>query len=123
MLGLAVLGSPSYEPEPFHQTLLTIGIVLFCALFNIFLASRLSITEALILVLHFAGVFVVIIPLWITAPRGNIHDTIFRFENSAGWESDGLSYAIGIVPMIGMLIVSLTLIIEKSSPSSKLAVA
>lgn len=62
--------------------------------------------EAIILLLHIAGVFVVIIPLWVTAPRGNVYDTVFRFTNTGGWHSDGLSFAIGIVPMIGMLIVS-----------------
>ncbi|KAL1581783.1 hypothetical protein WHR41_09379 [Cladosporium halotolerans] len=60
--------------------------------------------EAIVLVLHVAGVFVIIIPLWVTAPRGNAHDTILNFTNGGGWQSDGLSYAIGIVPMIGMLI-------------------
>ncbi|KAM0722080.1 hypothetical protein Q7P37_003006 [Cladosporium fusiforme] len=104
ILGLAVLGSPNYVIQPWHQTLLTIAIVAFCAFFNIYLAARLPITEAIILVLHVAGVFVVIIPLWVTAPRGNVHDTIFNFTNTGGWQPDGLSYAIGIVPMIGMLI-------------------
>lgn len=106
MLGLAVLGSPEYIIQPWHQTLLTIAIVAFCAFFNIFLAARLPITEAIVLILHVAGVFVIIIPLWVTAPRGNAHDTILNFTNGGGWLDDGLSFAIGIVPMIGMLIVS-----------------
>lgn len=106
ILGLAVLGSPEFVIQPWHQTLLTIGIVAFCAFFNIFLAPRLPLMEAIVLVLHVAGVFVIIIPLWVTAPRGNAHDTILNFTNGGGWQSDGLSYAIGIVPMIGMLIVS-----------------
>lgn len=105
-MGLAVLGSPQYEIHPWHQTLLTIAIVAFCAFFNVYLAARLPITKALILVLHVAGVFVVIIPLWASAPRSNVYDTVFHFTNTGGWHSDGLSFAIGIVPMIGMLIVS-----------------
>jgi choline transport protein len=108
ILGLAVLGSPGYEIAAWHQTLLTIAIVAFSAFFNIYLAARLPITEAVVLILHIAGVFVIIIPLWVTAPRGNAYDTIFKFTNGGGWGSDGLSYVIGIVPMIGMLIVSIT---------------
>ena len=108
ILGLAVLGSPGYEIAAWHQTLLTIAIVAFSAFFNIYLAARLPITEAIVLVLHIAGVFVIIIPLWVTAPRGNAYDTIFKFTNGGGWDSDGLSYVIGIVPMMGMLIVSIT---------------
>jgi amino acid transporter len=108
ILGLAVLGNPEYEILPWHQTLLTIAIVAFSAFFNIFFAARLPVTEAIVLVLHIAGVFVIIIPLWVTAPRGNAYDTIFKFTNGGGWDSDGLSCVIGIVPMIGMLIVSIT---------------
>ena len=108
ILGLAVLGSPGYVIAAWHQTLLTIAIVAFSAFFNIYLAARLPITEAIVLVLHIAGVFVIIIPPWVTAPRGNAYDTIFKFTNGGGWDSDGLSYVIGIVPMMGMLIVSIT---------------
>ena len=101
-----MLGSPGYEVQPWHQTLLTICIVICCALFNVFLAVRLPLTEAIVLVLHVLGVFVIIIPLWVMAPRGNVQDTILTFTNSGGWDSDELAYVIGIVPMIGMLIVS-----------------
>jgi choline transport protein len=112
ILGLAVLGSEYETIQPWHQTLLTIAIVAFSAFFNIYLAARLPITEAIVLVLHIAGVFIIIIPLWVTAPRGNAYDTIFKFTNGGGWDSDGLSYVIGIVPMMGMLIVSITDILE-----------
>jgi amino acid transporter len=108
ILGLAVLGSPGYVIQPWHQTLLTAALVSFCAFFNVFLAARLSILEALVLVLHVAGVFVIIIPLWVTAPRGNVQQTILEFTNGGGWSSDGLSYTIGTVPMIGMLIVCIS---------------
>lgn len=105
ILGLATLGSPDYEIQPWHQTLLTICIVACCALYNVFLAVRLPLTEAVVLVLHVLGVFGIIIPLWVLAPRGNVHDTILKFTNSGGWENDGLAIVIGMVPMIGMLIV------------------
>jgi choline transport protein len=86
--------------------LLTIAIVAFCALFNVFLAVRLPLTEALVLILHVLGVFVVIIPLWVLAPRGNAHDVILKFTDDSGWPSLGLAAVIGMVPMVGMLIVS-----------------
>jgi choline transport protein len=113
ILGLAVLGSPGYEIQGWHQTLLTICIVICCALFNVFLAVRLPLTEAVVLVLHVLGIFVCVIPLWVMAPRGNVHDTIFNFTNSGGWKSDGLSIVIGIVPMVGMLIVNDTITIRE----------
>jgi len=92
--------------QSWHQTLLTIAIVASCTFFNIFLAVRLPLVEALILVLHVAGVFAVIIPLWVMAPRGNAYDTILNFTNSGGWWSTGLASTIGAVPTAGLLIVS-----------------
>lgn len=106
ILGLATLNYPTYYIQPWHSTLLTMGIVAFCTFFNIVLAVRLPLIEALILLLHVAGVFVVIIPLWVMAPRGNVHDTIFVFTNNGGWWNTGLASTIGMVPTIGLLIVS-----------------
>jgi hypothetical protein len=106
IIGLAKLNVPSYEIQSWHTTLLTIGIVAFCTLFNIFLAVRLPLIEALVLILHVLGVFIVIIPLWVMAPRGNTHDTIFVFTDNGGWGNTALAATIGTVPMIGMLIVS-----------------
>lgn len=104
ILGLATLGVPSYSIQPWHETLLTIGIVAFCVFFNVFLAGRLPLIEALVFVLHGLGVFVVIIPLWVMAPRGNAHDTILVFTDNGGWGDLSLAATIGMVPMIGMLI-------------------
>jgi len=83
-------------------------IVVCCALFNVFLAKRLPLTEAVVLVLHVLGVFGIVIPLWVMAPHGNVHETIFKFTNSGGWHNDGLAVVIGMVPMIGMLVVGNT---------------
>ena len=107
ILGLATLGNPGYEIQAWHQTLLTMCIVVGCALFNVFLVERLPLTEAIVLVLHTLGVFGIVIPLWIVAPHGDVHDTIFRFTNSGGWQNNGLAAVIGMVPMIGMLIVGI----------------
>ncbi|KAK5705815.1 hypothetical protein LTR17_021326 [Elasticomyces elasticus] len=104
ILGLAVLNYPSYVIQPYRGTLLTIAIVAFCTFFNIFLAVRLPLVEALVLLLHVAGVFIVIIPLWVMAPRGDAHDTIMVFTHNGGWWNTGLASIIGMVPTIGLLI-------------------
>lgn len=106
ILGLANLGNPSYEIKGWHETLLTMGIVIFCVIFNVLLAVRMPLIETLVLVLHVLGVFVVIIPLWVMAPRGNAHDTILVFVNEGGWHDLGLACTIGMVPILGLLIVS-----------------
>ncbi|TKA62774.1 hypothetical protein B0A55_13003, partial [Friedmanniomyces simplex] len=104
ILGLTTLNFPTYNIQAWHETLLTIGIVAFCTFFNIFLAVRLPLVEALVLLLHVAGVFIVIIPLWVMAPRGNAYDTIINFTSSGGWWNDALASTIGMVPTIGLLI-------------------
>ncbi|KAK5170961.1 uncharacterized protein LTR77_004105 [Saxophila tyrrhenica] len=104
IIGLIKLNNDTYQIQSWHQTLMTMGLVLFCVFFNIFLTVRLPLVEVLVLVLHVLGVFVVIIPLWVMAPRGNAHDTIFNFTDNGGWGNVGLSSTIGMIPMIGMLI-------------------
>ncbi|KIW33263.1 uncharacterized protein PV07_00130 [Cladophialophora immunda] len=104
ILGLATLNFPGYTILAWHETLLTIAIVVFCVLFNIFLAVRLPLIEAVVLILHVLGVFVIIIPLWVMAPRGNAHETILHITNDSGYSDEALAATIGFVPMIGMLI-------------------
>lgn len=64
MQGLITLNNPDYVAKGWHGTLLTIGIVLFCVLFNTYGARRLPLVEGLLAVLHFGGMFVIMIILW-----------------------------------------------------------
>ncbi|KAK3703660.1 hypothetical protein LTR37_014356 [Vermiconidia calcicola] len=121
ILGLAVLNSDgAYQIQSWHTTLLTIAIVTFCTLFNIFLTVRLPLTEAIVLILHIVGVFVVIIPLWVTAPRGNTYDTIFKWEDNAGWGNVRLASTIGIKPTAKSMAMlsSMRVLVDWSSPPS-----
>lgn len=65
---------------------------------------RLPLIEVLVLILHVLGVFVIIIPLWVMAPRSTVQETIFDFTADSGWEPVSLASTIGIIPSIGMLI-------------------
>ena len=103
IFGLATLCKAEYEILAWHQTLLTMCVIVCCALFNVFLAKRLPLAEAIVLILRISGVFGIFIPLWVMALHGNVHETIFRFTNSGGWHNGGLAVVIGMVPMIGML--------------------
>ncbi|KAI7278009.1 amino acid transporter-like protein [Hortaea werneckii] len=103
-LGLAVLGNADYDMQPWHTTLLTIGIAGFCTLFNVSFADRLPLVETVMLVLHVLGVFAICILLWIMAPKSSASETIVKFTSNGGWQDLGLASTIGVVPMIGMLI-------------------
>ncbi|KAK3068996.1 hypothetical protein LTR53_013018, partial [Teratosphaeriaceae sp. CCFEE 6253] len=103
--GLIVLNNlDTYVFQSWHGTLLTIAVILFVSLFNTLLASRLPLIEGVLLILHVAGLFAIIIPLWVMAPRGNVHDTLFKFTTTGGWPNLGLASLIGMANPIGVLV-------------------
>lgn len=84
--------------------MLTIAIIVFCGLFNSFLADRLPLVEGLVLVLHVVGFFAILIPLWIFAPRGDPTVIFTTFNDGGGWGSIGLSCLVGILgPVVSLL--------------------
>jgi choline transport protein len=101
--GLIILNVPSYEPQPFHATLLTIAIISFAIFFNTVMATRLPFVEGAALILHLAGFFAIIIPLWVMAPRSPPR-VIFEFSNVGGWNSNGLAAMIGLTIPMGSMI-------------------
>ena len=101
--GLVALNVESYVWHAWHGTLLTIAIMAFSIVFNTSLAAKLPLMEGTVLVLHLSGLFAIIIPLWIMAPRANAHDALLVFTNYGGWSSDGLSAMIGLTtPMVSL---------------------
>lgn len=57
----------TYGFQAWHGTLITIAVILFVSIFNTMLARRLPFVEGLLLILHMAGLFAIIIPLWVSA--------------------------------------------------------
>ena len=103
--GLIVLNNlDTYVYQSWHGTLLTIAVILFVVLFNTLLAVRLPLIEGILLIVHLAGFFAIIIPLWVMAPRGNVHETLFKFTQTAKWPNVGLASLIGMVNPIGILV-------------------
>lgn len=99
--GLIALNDPSYVFERWHGTLLVIAVSAFSIIFNTFLATKLPLVEGLVLVLHILGVFIIVIPLWILAPRNNAHAAFTEFTNLGGWPTTGTSFMIGLLTSIG----------------------
>ncbi|CAK1364386.1 unnamed protein product [Cercospora beticola] len=102
---LLVLNYPdTYEPQRWHGTMLVIAVLVFGAIFNIFLATRLHLVEGTILIVHIYGIFCVLVPLWILSPRSTSEFAWTQFHDP-GWGSTGLSALIGmqacIVPLLG----------------------
>lgn len=93
------MNNPNYIPERWHVTLMIIAVVAFCVFINVFVARRLPLVEGCLAILHFAGIFVVIIVLWVLAPRNNAHDAFLQLTNNGGWSSNGLSMMVGLLPL------------------------
>lgn len=102
--GLLVLNNPDYVFENWHGTLLVIAITAFCIIFNTFLAKRLPMVEGLILIFHVLGFFAVLIPLWVLGPRGDPKQVFTEFLNLGEWQTDGLSFMVGLLAPVYTLI-------------------
>lgn len=102
--GLIELNVEGYVWQPYHGTLLTIMVVLFATLFNTVFAAKLPMIEAAVLFLHFCGLFAIIIPLWVTAPRAPAYETLLGFQNNGGWSSKGLSAMIGLTTPLSVIV-------------------
>ncbi|KAJ6127327.1 hypothetical protein N7523_002939 [Penicillium sp. IBT 18751x] len=94
--GLIVLNRPDYDFQRWHGTMLVIAISTFSIIFNTFLAKNLPFVEGLILIIHVIGLFAIIIPLWVLAPRNNAHAVFTHFNNGGGWDSAGTATLVGL---------------------------
>lgn len=102
--GLLVLNDATYVFERWHGSLFVIAILTFSVFFNTFLAQRLPMVEGSILVLHIVGFFAIIIPLWVLAPRNSAKMVFTEFQNLGGWNSQGLSFMVGLLSPIYTLL-------------------
>lgn len=93
--GLITLNNPdSYDPKRWQGTLIAMAISITVAFFNIFLANHLPLIEGAICVLHVAGFFAIMIPLWVLAPRTSNHDVWGSFVDGGPWGSSKFSHLL-----------------------------
>ncbi|KAK1750187.1 putative amino-acid permease [Echria macrotheca] len=103
--GLVILNNPSYEPQRWHLTMTVIAILTLCQSMNMFFYRALPILELVALVLHTAGFFAILIPLWVTGPKPpSTYDVFFTFTDGGGWDNTGLSCLVGMLsPLFGLV--------------------
>lgn len=95
--GQIALQNESYQPKQWHGTLLINAVVLFCIIFNTSLAKKLPLIEGFILLLHVIGLFAIVIPLWVLAPRNPANVALLHFNNGGDWQSTGLAFMVGLL--------------------------
>lgn len=81
-----------------------IAVGFFTVFFNTFLAKRLPFVEGMMLILHVVGVFAIMIPLWVLAPRNNSKAVFTEFTNNGGWPTDGVSFMVGLNAIVVSLL-------------------
>ena len=101
--GLITLNNPSYEPQQWHGTLLVIAAVAIAIGINVFLSKTLPIAEIPILTLHVLGLFAIIIPLLVMAPKNDAKTALLTVTNSGGWHTTGTSFMIGLLTALGSM--------------------
>ncbi|KAI6806520.1 hypothetical protein KC342_g18946, partial [Hortaea werneckii] len=101
---LISLNHGAYVPERWHQTLLTIAVVVSSVVFNTVLAVKLPLIEGILLTLHLCGAFAIVIPLWVMVPRTPVDVALFKYTNVGGWDTKGLAAMIGMVTPLNVLI-------------------
>ena len=94
--GLLVLNYDGYDFHRWHGTLLFYAIICLSLFINTYLARLLPKIEALVLVIHVVGFICVLVPLIYLAPHGSAREVFATFNNGGGWESQGLSFFVGI---------------------------
>lgn len=87
----------TYVPQNWHVTLLYWAIIAFCVFINIAAGWLLPKFEGALLVLHILGFFAILIPLLVLGPQGNAKETFTTFVNMGHWQTQGLSFCIGIM--------------------------
>jgi choline transport protein len=85
---------------------MTMAVGAFAVSFNIFATKHLPVFDVVILVMFVIGFFVVIIPLWVLAPRASVGDVFGKFENFGGWSTMGGACIVGQMAASAAFIVS-----------------
>lgn len=86
---------PNYVPTPWQGTLITVGVALFSVSFNIWAAKQLPFFEGFIMLFDVLGMFAVLIPLWVLAPKVSAREVFGEFNNFGGWSSTGAATIVG----------------------------
>lgn len=86
-----------------QETLLTLAVVLFVFLFNVYGARALPATEGFILLILILGFFAAMVPLWVLAPNVSPSEAFGSFANYGGWASIGAACVVGQISAVGAL--------------------
>ena len=102
--GLITLNNASYAPQQWHGTLLVIAVISFAIIFNAGLAKKLPLIERLILLIHIIGLFAILLPLWVLAPRNSARVALLELSNGGNWPTMGVAFMVGLLTSLGSML-------------------
>ncbi|PQE12935.1 hypothetical protein CJF30_00002834 [Rutstroemia sp. NJR-2017a BBW] len=85
---IAQITDPDFAFSTWQYTLLMIGYLLITIVFNTWLAKTLPMIETFSLFGHLLGFIVVLVPLWVMAPKNSASDVFLKVVNNAGWTEE-----------------------------------
>jgi amino acid transporter len=97
---LIKLNDPDSEPKRWQGSLLAFAMVLVLYISNTWGAKSMPIVNNCLLVVHVFGFFIVIIVLWIMAPRNSAEKVFTEFMNGGGYASMTVTVMVGQISAI-----------------------
>jgi choline transport protein len=82
---------PNYVFKNWQGTLFVIAIALVVWATNIWGSRAMPVFQNIMMIVHVFGFLVIIVMIWVLAPRNKAADVFGTFTNSGGWSSIGLS--------------------------------
>ena len=95
--GLIILNIDDYVALRWHGTMLYWMVLLIAVLVNILGIRIFPHIESVAFVFHICFFFVLLVPLVYLSPQSSAHFVFADFENAGGWESNGVSWCLGLL--------------------------
>lgn len=95
--GLMILNLENYEPLRWHVTMIYWVVLLIAVLVNILGIRVFPHIETAACLFHICFFFVLLVPLVYLSPRSSAKFVFADYENSSGWNNNGVSWCIGLL--------------------------
>jgi choline transport protein len=92
--------TPDFGFPNWQYTLIMLAVLVFTIFCNTWGARVLPMLETVSLVGHLAGFFVVIIPLWVMAPKNSASTVFLDVVDNGGWGNVGTSCLVAQVSVM-----------------------
>jgi choline transport protein len=83
---LVAVNDDEFAFPNWQYTLLMLAFLAFTILFNTWGSGSLPMLEIISLVGHLAGFLIIIIPVWVMAPKNNASEVFTSFVSTSGWD-------------------------------------